>query len=262
MLTLLSQFPIIIFILALLFNWLSTFAGASLVYFTNKENKHLVSIALGSSAGIMIAASFFSLILPALNMLEGKNHFYLLIIPLGFICGVLFLTLFDKLLPHEHMLSHVREGLHSQLSQNQLLMLAMTLHNIPEGLAVGVAFASASQNPIPALILSIGIGIQNFPEGTAISLPMHQAGKSKFVSLMYGQFSGIVEIPSAIIGYIFATFINNILPFALCFAAGAMLFVCVEDMIPEASCKNQIDVGAISCMFGFTIMMILDILFS
>ncbi len=147
-------------------------------------------------------------------------------------------------------------------SKNKLLLLAMTLHNIPEGLAVGVAFASATQNPIPALILSIGIGIQNFPEGTAIALPMHQAGKSKFVSLMYGQFSGIVEIPAAIIGYIFASFINDILPFALCFAAGAMLFVCVEDMIPEASCKNQIDVGAISCMCGFTIMMILDILFS
>ena len=160
------------------------------------------------------------------------------------------------------MMSHEIEGVQSKLSQNQLLMLAMTLHNIPEGLAVGVAFACAQHNIIPALILSIGIGIQNFPEGTAISLPMHQYGKSKFVAMMYGQFSGIIEIPSAIIGYIFATAINNILPFALSFAAGAMLFVCVEDMIPEASCKNQIDIGAISCMAGFLVMMLLDIMLS
>lgn len=262
MLSILFNTPFLIFIGAIIFNWLSTLLGASLVYITNQENKNLVSIALGSSAGIMIAASFFSLLLPAMDLLEGLSKWYLLIIPLGFLCGVLFLTLCDHFLPHEHMLSHEREGIQSKLSQNQLLMLAMTLHNIPEGLAVGVAFASASQNIIPALILSIGIGIQNFPEGTAISLPMHQYGKTKFQSLMYGQFSGIIEIPSAIIGYIFASAINNILPFALSFAAGAMLFVCVEDMIPEASCKNQIDIGAISCMCGFFIMMLLDIMLS
>ncbi len=262
MLSTLTNIPFLIFIGAIIFNWLSTLLGASLVYVTNKENKNIVSIALGSSAGIMIAASFFSLILPAMNLLENLSKWYLLIIPLGFFCGVLFLTLCDHFLPHEHMLSHEREGIQSKLSQNQLLMLAMTLHNIPEGLAVGVAFASAQHDIIPALILSIGIGIQNFPEGTAISLPMHQYGKSKFKALMYGQFSGIIEIPSAIVGYIFASTINNILPFALSFAAGAMLFVCVEDMIPEASCKNQIDIGAISCMCGFLIMMILDIMLS
>lgn len=260
--SIIEEMPFVIFIGAILFNWLSTLLGASLVFFTKKENKNLVSIALGSSAGIMIAASFFSLILPAMDLLKGLNKMYLLIIPFGFLCGVLFLTLCDHFLPHEHMLSHEVEGVKSKLSQNQLLMLAMTLHNIPEGLAVGVAFASMQNNIIPALILSIGIGIQNFPEGTAISLPMHQYGKSKFVSLMYGQFSGIIEIPSAIIGYLFASTIQNILPFALAFAAGAMLFVCVEDMIPEASCKNQIDIGAISCMCGFLIMMILDIMLS
>ena len=253
---------IYVFILAIIFNWLSTLLGASLVYITKKESQKLVSIALGSSAGIMIAASFFSLILPAMDLLEGKNHFSLLVVPIGFLCGVLFLSCCDHFLPHLHMISHEKEGLPSKLSQNQLLMLAMTLHNIPEGLAVGVAFACAQHNFVPALILSIGIGIQNFPEGTAISLPMHQYGKSKFVSLMYGQFSGIIEIPSAIIGYLFASSINNILPFALCFAAGAMLFVCVEDLIPEATCKNTIDIGAISCMAGFLIMMTLDIMLS
>lgn len=262
MLSFLTEVPVLIFIGAIIFNWLSTFLGASLVYVTKKENKNLVSIALGSSAGIMIAASFFSLILPAMDLLEGLSKWYLLVIPAGFLCGVLFLVVCDHFLPHEHLISGEVEGVDAKLSQNQLLMLAMTLHNIPEGLAVGVAFACASQDIIPALILSIGIGIQNFPEGTAISLPMHQYGKSKFVSLMYGQFSGVVEIPAAIMGYIFASTISNILPFALSFAAGAMLFVCVEDMIPEASCKNNIDIGAISCMVGFLVMMVLDIMLS
>lgn len=262
MLSILYEMPILIFAGAIIFNWLSTFLGASLVFFTNKENKHLVSIALGSSAGIMIAASFFSLILPAMNLLENMNKWYLMIIPLGFLCGVSFLALCDHFLPHKHMISGEIEGVHSPLSKNQLLMLAMTLHNIPEGLAVGVAFASAHQQFIPALILSIGIGIQNFPEGTAISLPMHQYGKSKFISMMYGQFSGVIEIPAAILGYVFASLIQNILPFALSFAAGAMLFVCVEDMIPEACCHKQIDVGALSCMIGFSIMMILDMMLS
>lgn len=262
MLSILREMPVLIFIGAIIFNWFSTFLGASLVYFTNKENKHLVSIALGSSAGIMIAASFFSLILPAMNLLENMNKWYLMIIPFGFICGVAFLALCDHFLPHKHMISGEIEGVQSRFSKNQLLMLAMTLHNIPEGLAVGVAFASAHQQFIPALVLSIGIGIQNFPEGTAIALPMHQYGKSKFISMMYGQFSGIIEIPSAILGYIFASLIQNILPFALSFAAGAMLFVCVEDMIPEACCQHQIDIGALSCMIGFAVMMILDMMLS
>lgn len=253
---------ILLFTGAIVFNWLMTFAGALLVFFTKKSNKQLVSIALGSSAGIMIAASFFSLILPAMEQLENNSTFSLLIIPFGFLCGVVFLSLCDHFLPHEHMLSHEIEGVKTTLSKNQLLMLAMTLHNIPEGLAVGVAFASATENLIPALILSIGIGIQNFPEGTAISLPMFQSGKTKFKSLMYGQFSGIVEIPAAIIGFIFASMISQLLPFALSFAAGAMLFVCVEDLIPEASSDGHIDIGAISCMIGFLIMMILDIMLS
>lgn len=262
MLSILKNMPVLIFIGAIVFNWLSTLLGACVVYFTNKENKHLVSVAIGSSAGIMIAASFFSLILPAMEQLEGMNKWYLMIIPVGFLCGVLFLAICDHLLPHEHMISGEIEGVHSHFSKNQLFLLAMTLHNIPEGLAVGVAFASAHQQFLPALILSLGIGIQNFPEGMAISLPMYQYGKSRFVSMMYGQFSGIVEIPAAVLGYLFAASIENLLPFALSFAAGAMFFVCVEDMIPEACCQHQIDIGAISCMIGFIIMMTLDIMLS
>lgn len=258
---LLSLNPFIIVLIIATFNWSMTFFGASLVFFVRKESQKLICIALGSSAGIMVAASFFSLLLPAKQLLENGNN---LIIPFGFICGVAILMIVDKLLPHEHMMSHVQEGINpSSFSKNKLLMLAMTLHNIPEGLAVGVAFAGCSDgNYLPALILAIGIGIQNFPEGSAISLPMYQCGKSRFSAMMYGQFSAAVEIPSALIGYTFATLVEGVLPFALCFAAGAMLFVCIEELIPEANATDGIDLGTISFMIGFVIMMSLDILLS
>ncbi len=255
----LSLSPFIIVLIVATFNWLMTFLGASLVLFVKSASKKLVCIALGSSAGIMIAASFFSLILPAKEQLESTGKLNLLIIPVGFICGVSLLMLIDKLLPHEHMMSHVQEGINpDHYSKNKLLMLAMTLHNIPEGLAVGVAFAGCqNENYLAALILAIGIGIQNFPEGTAISLPMHQCGKSRFKAMMYGQFSALVEVPAALLGYAFATLIN-----ALCFAAGAMMFVCIEELIPEANATEGIDLGTISFMVGFVIMMSLDILLS
>lgn len=258
---LLSLNPFIIVLIIATFNWSMTFFGASLVFFVRKESQKLICVALGSSAGIMVAASFFSLLLPAKQLLENGNN---LIIPFGFICGVAILMIVDKLLPHEHMMSHVQEGINpSSFSKNKLLMLAMTLHNIPEGLAVGVAFAGCSDgNYLPALILAIGIGIQNFPEGSAISLPMYQCGKSRFSAMMYGQFSAAVEIPSALIGYTFATLVEGVLPFALCFAAGAMLFVCIEELIPEANATDGIDLGTISFMIGFVIMMSLDILLS
>ncbi|MCB6706903.1 ZIP family metal transporter [[Clostridium] saccharogumia] len=260
----LSLSPFIIVLIVATFNWLMTFLGASLVLFVKSASKKLVCIALGSSAGIMIAASFFSLILPAKEQLESTGKLNLLIIPVGFICGVSLLMLIDKLLPHEHMMSHVQEGINpDHYSKNKLLMLAMTLHNIPEGLAVGVAFAGCqNENYLAALILAIGIGIQNFPEGTAISLPMHQCGKSRFKAMMYGQFSALVEVPAALLGYAFATLINGILPFALCFTAGAMMFVCIEELIPEANATEGIDLGTISFMVGFVIMMSLDILLS
>ena len=259
----LSLSPFIIVLIVATFNWLMTFLGASLVLFVKSASKKLVCIALGSSAGIMIAASFFSLILPAKEQLESTGKLNLLIIPVGFICGVSLLMLIDKLLPHEHMMSHVQEGINpDHYSKNKLLMLAMTLHNIPEGLAVGVAFAGCqNENYLAALILAIGIGIQNFPEGTAISLPMHQCGKSRFKAMMYGQFSALVEVPAALLGYAFATLINGILPFALCFAAGAMMFVCIEELIPEANALKEVDVGTMSFMVGFMIMMMLDIMF-
>ena len=250
------------FIPCIILNYLLTSLGSSFVYFLKKAEKRFVAIALGSSAGIMIAASFFSLLLPAMNLLEKEPKYMLLQIPFGFLLGVLFLFMCDKLLPHEHMLSQNKEGLISSLSQKNLLMLAMTLHNIPEGFAVGVAFASTTDSIIPALILSLGIGIQNIPEGIAIALPMHSKGHSKNRSFLFGQFSGLIEIPSALIGYLCASLISDILPIALSMAAGAMLFVCVEELIPEAMHKNTTDIGAISCMIGFVIMMILDIVLS
>ena len=250
-----------LFLLALvlsIFNWLMTFLGSSLVYFVKSKSQKLVSIALGLAAGIMIAATFFSL--PAIQQVE--DHLLLLfLIPLVFFSGGLFLRLCDKFLPHEHIISHQKEGPTNTLSKNKLLLLAMTLHNIPEGLAVGIAIASVKTNLVPALILSIGIGIQNFPEGTAISLPLHESGISRFKAMMYGQYSALVEIPSALLGFLFAQLFSSILPFALSFAAGAMMFVCIEELIPEANALKEVDVGTMSFMVGFMIMMMLDIMF-
>ena len=251
-----------LFLLALvlsIFNWLMTFLGSSLVYFVKSKSQKLVSIALGLAAGIMIAATFFSLLLPAIQQVE--DHLLLLfLIPLVFFSGGLFLRLCDKF-PHEHIISHQKEGPTNTLSKNKLLLLAMTLHNIPEGLAVGIAIASVKTNLVPALILSIGIGIQNFPEGTAISLPLHESGISRFKAMMYGQYSALVEIPSALLGFLFAQLFSSILPFALSFAAGAMMFVCIEELIPEANALKEVDVGTMSFMVGFMIMMMLDIMF-
>ena len=233
-----------------------TFLGSSLVYFVKSKSQKLVSIALGLAAGIMIAATFFSLLLPAIQQVE--DHLLLLfLIPLVFFSGGLFLRLCDKFLPHEHQ----KEGPTNTLSKNKLLLLAMTLHNIPEGLAVGIAIASVKTNLVPALILSIGIGIQNFPEGTATSLPLHESGISRFKAMMYGQYSALVEIPSALLGFLFAQLFSSILPFALSFAAGAMMFVCIEELIPEANALKEVDVGTMSFMVGFMIMMMLDVMF-
>ena len=199
-----------LFLLALvlsIFNWLMTFLGSSLVYFVKSKSQKLVSIALGLAAGIMIAATFFSLLLPAIQQVE--DHLLLLfLIPLVFFSGGLFLRLCDKFLPHEHI-----------------------------------------------------IGIQNFPEGTAISLPLHESGISRFKAMMYGQYSALVEIPSALLGFLFAQLFSSILPFALSFAAGAMMFVCIEELIPEANALKEVDVGTMSFMVGFMIMMMLDIMF-
>ncbi len=238
-------------------NWLLTLFGAALVYFVKSTKRKWISMATGMAAGVMFAASFFSLLLPAMSRLEGQSKINLFIIPLGFIIGALSIKYFSSLIARKQKQNYC------YCNQSKMLMFAMTLHNIPEGFVVGVAFAGClAGNYLPAIILSIGIGIQNFPEGCAISLPMHQSGKSKFTALMYGQLSALVEIPAAIIGFLFATSVSQILPFTLAFAAGTMVFVCVDDLIPEASKCRKGKLASISFIVGFVIMMTLDILLS
>lgn len=255
---------VIVFLCSTL-NWLLTALGSTLVYCVKDNNTKLNEVALGSSSGIMIAASFFSLLLPAINLLENKSKISLLFLPISFMLGATLIGLLDHILPHEHLLTHEKQGTNiiKTHSRQQLLMIAMTLHNIPEGLAVGVAFASTAPNArIAAIILSIGIGIQNLPEGLAIALPMKSAGLSKFKSMMYGQLSAIVEIPSALIGYLAATAFGEILPFTLAFAAGAMIFIVVEELIPESKKHNASLLGSLTCILGFMIMMTLDLMLS
>ena len=249
-----------LFLLALvlsIFNWLMTFLGSSLVYFVKSKSQKLVSIALGLAAGIMIAATFFSLLLPAIQQVE--DHLLLLfLIPLVFFSGGLFLRLCDKFLPHEHIISHQKEGPTNTLSKNKLLLLAMTLHNIPEGLAVGIAIASVKTNLVPALILSIGIGIQNFPEGAAVSLPIKAETKSSLKAFLYGTLSGAVEPIAAILGILLASTLSVVMPFALSFAAGSMIYVVIDELIPSSSSEES-HFGTFGAMIGFAIMMLLDV---
>lgn len=242
---------ILVFLLAF-FNWFMTLLGASLVFLFKKRSQKLICITLGLASGIMIAAAFFSLLLPALNQVEG-NYYKMCFIPLCFFIGGLFLSFCDRFISNNH---------DSNIAKNKLLLLAMTLHNIPEGLVVGIAVSGNINNLLPAFILSIGIGIQNFPEGTAIALPLHEGGMSRFKAMMYGQGSALVEIPSALLGFLFAQMFNSLLPFALSFASGAMIFVCIDELIPEANNFKEISVGTMSFMIGFMIMMFLDIMLS
>ena len=253
--------------IGLMLPFIGTVLGAGCVFFMkNKMNSLVQKILLGFASGVMVAASVWSLLIPAMDMSENLGRLSFIPAAVGLMLGILFLLVLDHTIPHMH-LDNKKEGLKSNLKNSTMLVLAVTLHNIPEGMAVGTVFAgmlsgSAKLTFAGAIALSLGIAIQNFPEGTAISLPLYQGGKSKFIALLYGQFSAIVEIPAALIGYIFASLVNGILPFALCFAAGAMMFVCIEELIPEANTTKKIDFGTVSFMIGFMVMMSFDILFS
>lgn len=220
---------------------------------------------LSFAAGIMLSASFFSLLSPAIEM--GKGKLYLVIS--GFLSGGLFLLLIDKILPHIHLFTFrdEEEGVKTRWRRITLLILAITLHNIPEGLAVGVGFGAASlnienSNLLSAISLAIGIGLQNFPEGFAVSGPLRREGASRWKAFWYGQLSAIVEPVGGIFGVIFVLVAHSILPFALSFAAGAMVYVVVEELIPEAQKEPHSDLSTISILSGFTIMMFLDVIFS
>ncbi len=259
--------PVMQALIATLFTWGVTAAGAALVFMPGFVKPKVMDCMLGFAAGVMIAASFWSLLAPGIAMAEELGHTPWLTAVIGFMGGGIFMRLTDKFLPHLHLglAMDQSEGIKTSWQRSTLLVLAITLHNIPEGLAVGVAFGAVAAG-LPsatigaAIALAIGIGIQNFPEGTAVSMPLRREGMSKWKSFMYGQASGIVEPIAGVIGAAFVMKMQNILPYALCFAAGAMIFVVVEELIPESQRNEKnIDIVTMATMVGFSIMMILDV---
>ncbi|PHR28086.1 MAG: ZIP family metal transporter [Desulfotalea sp.] len=264
----LMQFnPVTQALLATLFTWGVTAAGAALVFFAEEIKAKTMDGMLGFAAGVMIAASFWSLLAPGIEMAESLGHTPWLTAVIGFLGGGIFMRVTDKFLPHLHpgLKMSQSEGVKTSWQRSTLLVLAITLHNIPEGLAVGVAFGAVAAD-LPsatiggAIALAIGIGIQNFPEGTAVSMPLRREGMSKKKSFMMGQASGIVEPIAGVFGAYFVLKMQNILPYALCFAAGAMIFVVVEELIPESQRNyKNIDFVTMATMVGFSVMMMLDV---
>ncbi|WP_105616908.1 ZIP family metal transporter [Vallitalea okinawensis] len=260
------QNPILQAVLATLFTWFLTALGAGLVFFFKKINRNVLNLMLGFAAGVMIAASFWSLLAPAIDMAEAAGKSAWIPAAVGFLLGGAVLYLIDKTLPHLHLgyPEEEKEGVETSWHRSVLLVLAITLHNIPEGLAVGVAFGALAAG-IPsaslagAVALAIGIGIQNFPEGAAVSVPLRREGMSRTKSFLYGQASGMVEPIAGLIGAVAVISMQALLPYALAFAAGAMIYVVVEELIPEAQLDRKTDVATIGVMLGFTVMMILDV---
>ena len=253
-------------LLATLFTWGVTALGAAVVFFFKTVNKKVLDIMMGFAAGVMIAASFWSLLAPAIEM-SGELGVIQWIPPaVGFLLGGIFLLIMDRVLPHLHVgfKTEDAEGIKTGWKRSVLLVLAITLHNIPEGLAIGVAFGGVvygleSANLTGAIALAIGIGIQNFPEGAAVSLPLRREGFSRTKSFLYGQASGIVEPISAVIGAMAVVAMRPLLPYALSFAAGAMIFVVIEELIPESQLGGNTDLATIGTLLGFVVMMILDV---
>lgn len=248
------------------FTWFLTALGAAAVFFFREINRKLLDGMLGFAAGVMIAASFWSLLNPAIEMAEAAGGVPWVPATFGFLMGGAFLWLVDKILPHLHpgLPTERAEGVHTGLQRSILLVLAITLHNIPEGLAVGVAFGAVaaglpSATLAGAVALAIGIGIQNFPEGTAVSVPLRREGMSRLKAFWYGQLSATVEPVAGVIGAAAVLLMRPILPYALAFAAGAMIFVVVEELIPEAQQEQNTDMATTGAMLGFAVMMTLDV---
>ncbi|HLN20979.1 MAG TPA: ZIP family metal transporter [Bacteroidales bacterium] len=266
---LLSLNPVVLALLATLFTYFSTAVGASMVFFFKSINKKVLNSMLGFAAGIMIAASFWSLLKPAIEMASENSSTPWVPAVTGFLAGGFFIYIIDRILPHLHMglATDKAEGIRTTWQRSVLLILAITLHNIPEGLAVGVAFGALHQNPdiatlSGAVALAVGIGLQNFPEGAAVSIPLRREGFSRKKSFFYGQLSGIVEPMAGIVGAYLVAMMEPLLPYALSFAAGAMIFVVVEELIPESQTGNETDLSTIGAMLGFAVMMLLDVAFS
>lgn len=262
--------PVLQALVATFFTWSLTALGAAFVFGMKEFNRKILDAMLGFAAGIMLAASFWSLLVPAIDLaalqqLGNQTPIWFPVI-MGFSLGGLFIVLIDKMLPHLHLNLPLRfaEGPKTSLHRSILLVFAITLHNIPEGLAIGVAFGAAAMG-IPgagigaAISLAIGIGLQNLPEGTAVAMPLRAEGFSALRSFWYGQLSAVVEPAAAVVGAAFVTIAEPSLPYALSFAAGAMIFVVVEEVIPESQRAGNTDLSALCLLFGFVIMTILDV---
>lgn len=251
--------------LGLMIPFLGTTLGSAIVFFMRKEmNKKVEKMLLGFAAGVMIAASVWSLLIPAIDMAGEQGKIAWIPATLGFLGGMAFLLMLDTLIPHLHLESSEPEGIEAHLKKTTMLVLAVTLHNIPEGMSVGVTFAGAmigntGVTMAGAFALAVGIAIQNFPEGAIISMPLRSEGVSRLRSFAYGALSGIVEPVGALITILLAKQIVPALPFLLAFAAGAMIYVVVEELIPESQSGEHSNIGTIGVAFGFVIMMILDV---
>jgi ZIP family zinc transporter len=258
--------PVYQALVATMFTWFMTALGSGLVFFFKTINRKTLDAMLGFAAGVMIAASYWSLLAPAIEMAEGSKLPAWVPATSGFLIGGAFLWIIDKLLPHLHpgFPKEEAEGVSTSWRRSVLLVLAITIHNIPEGLAVGVAFgALAADLPAAslggAIALAIGIGIQNFPEGAAVSVPLRREGLSRLKSFWYGQLSGIVEPIAGVLGAVAVIIMRPVLPYALAFAAGAMIYVVVEELIPESQLEKHTDVATVGAMMGFAVMMTLDV---
>ena len=251
--------------IGLLIPFLGTSLGSAMVFLMkNKINRKVEKMLLGFASGVMIAASVWSLLIPSINMTEEQGEVAWIPAAVGFLLGIIFLLVLDSLIPHLHLDSDKPEGLKARLKKTTMMIFAVTLHNIPEGMAVGVAFAGALAGNTgitmsAAIALAIGIAIQNFPEGAIISMPLKSEGMSKTKAFVYGTLSGAVEPIAAFITILLTSFVTHILPYLLSFAAGAMIYVVVEELIPESQSGEHSNIGTIGVAIGFVLMMILDV---
>lgn len=256
--------PILAAFYATLFTWALTALGAALVFCFRTMNRAVLDGMLGFTGGVMVAASFWSLLAPAIEMSSGEGFVQVMPAAVGFLLGALFLFGIDKVLPHIHINFKEAEGIKTPWHRTILLVLAITLHNIPEGLAVGVLFGGVAVGFDGATIggavaLAVGIGLQNFPEGFAVAIPMRRQGFSRFKSFWYGQLSAVVEPIAAVLGAWAVMSFQPILPYALAFAAGAMMFVVVEEVIPETQQDKYTDIATMGFIIGFIVMMAMDV---
>lgn len=265
---LLNIHPVVIAFIAGSFTWAMTAFGAAVVFFTKEINRKLFDVMLGFAAGVMLAAIYWSMLAPAIKIAVQMHIAPWLPATVGFLAGGIFLRIIDRILPHLEFEVPIEkaEGIKTHWHRSTLLVLAMTLHNIPEGLAIGIAFGAFGVNPSVATLqaavaLAIGIGIQDIPEGLAVSMPLRRYRISRFKSFWYGQLSGMVEPVGAVIGAITVILTHSILPYTLAFAAGAMFFVVVEELIPESQRAGNADLATMGTIVGFAAMMLLDVAF-